>query len=90
MQSCRDHLLIDMFLTRISAPSLKKHSQVTGRTSYGRPISGDMCKADGDITRIEPVGEPLQGGLPKAPEKETEGCPKTELTGEMLCYERNK
>ena len=35
------------------------------------------------ITRSEPVGRSA-----KAPEKETEECPKTELTGEMFCYQR--
>ena len=29
-------------------------------------------------------------GSATAPEKETDECPKTELTGEMFCYKRKK
>ena len=38
-------------------------------------------------TRIEPVGEPYRE-VCLSPEKETEEFPKTELTGEMFCYQR--
>ena len=39
------------------------------------------------ITRIEPVGGTLKGARSvNAHEKETDQCPKSELTGEMFCY----
>ena len=41
------------------------------------------------ITRIEPVGEPYREVCLR-PEKETEECPKTELTGGMFSYKRKK
>ena len=39
-------------------------------------------------TRIEPVGEEPTGRSAKAPEKETDKCPKTVLTGEMFCHKK--
>ena len=41
------------------------------------------------ITRIESVGDPTERSA-KAPVKETDECPKNELTGEMFCYQRKK
>ena len=40
------------------------------------------------ITRSEPVGEPYREVCLSPLKRKTEECPKTELTGEMFCYQR--
>ena len=52
-----------------------------------KPEEKNCCREKEKRTRIEPVGEPYRE-VCKAPEKETNKCPKTELTGEMFCYKK--